>query len=94
MKVSVRFFAQLQDLTGIKTSVMLDLGEDARITDLLDKLILDSKIRHALLSADGNIKSDLTILRNGREIRFLNGLDTPLQSGDEVSIFSLVVGGS
>ncbi|MHA1927229.1 MAG: ubiquitin-like small modifier protein 1 [Candidatus Thorarchaeota archaeon] len=93
MKVSVKFFAQLRDLTGKKTAIEFDLDEGATISLLLEELYLDSKIKKHMLDENHQINSDITILQNGREIKFLEGLDTILNSGDEISIFPLVVGG-
>jgi len=93
MNVSVKFFAQLRDLTGKKTKIEFDLDEGATISHLLEELYQDSKIKKAMLDENGQINSDITILQNGREIRFLEGMDTTLNSGDEISIFPLVVGG-
>ncbi|MCK5389913.1 MAG: MoaD family protein [Candidatus Thorarchaeota archaeon] len=93
MNVSVKFFAQLRDLTGKKTKIKFDLIEGATISHLLEELYLDSKIKKHMLDENNQINSDITILRNGREIKFLEGTDTILNSGDEISIFPLVVGG-
>ncbi len=93
MNVSVKFFAQLRDLTGKKTKMEFDLDEGATISHLLEELYLDSKIKKHMLDENHQINPDITILRNGREIKFLEGIDTVLNSGDEISIFPLVVGG-
>ncbi len=93
MNVSVKFFAQLRDLTGKKMKIEFDLDEGATISHLLEELYRDSKIKKHMLDEKGQINSDITILLNGREIKFLEGMDTVLNSGDEISIFPLVVGG-
>lgn len=93
MKVSVKFYAHLGDLVGRKSKFDVDLKEGATISYLLDELILDSKIKTHLLDDRGNLNSNITILKNGREIKFLNGLETLLESGDEISIFPVVAGG-
>lgn len=93
MNVSVKFFAQLRDLTGKKTKIEFELDKGATISHLLEELYLDSKIKKHMLDENHQINSDITILRNGREIEFLEGMDTILNSGDEISIFPLVVGG-
>ena len=93
MNVSVKFFAQLRDLTVKKTKMQFDLDEGATISHLLEELYLDSKIKKHMLDENHQINSDITILLNGREIKFLEGMDTILNSGDEISIFPLVVGG-
>jgi molybdopterin synthase catalytic subunit len=37
MKVRAQFFAQLRDITG-KSEIDIDLGEDAKVGDLLDRI--------------------------------------------------------
>ena len=93
MKVTVRFYATLRDLTGKKAPIEVDLDEGATVSNLLDALYLDSAIKDAIADESQIVKPDITILRNGREIRFLDGPDTELSPGDEISIFSLVAGG-
>jgi molybdopterin synthase sulfur carrier subunit len=93
MKVVVKFFAHLRELVGMKKKVELTLKEGATISQLLDELISDPLIKKALLNKNKELKSDITLLKNGREIKFLAGMKTVLSSGDEISIFPIVVGG-
>jgi MoaD family protein len=93
MKVKVKFFGHLRDLIGMKAVIELDLEEGASISQLLDVLFLDSKTMEILLDERKRIKSDISFLKNGREIKFLKGMETRLDSGDEISIFPVVVGG-
>ena len=93
MKVTVKFYSYLRDLIGKKTMIELDLDEGAIISHLLTKLFLDPQIKEALLDENQELKSDITLLKNGREITFLAGMETKLEAGDEISIFPLVAGG-
>ncbi len=93
MKVKVKFYAHLPGLIGKKSIDVVDCEEGATVSMLLDWLLLDLKIRDALFDENQKIKSDITILRNGREIKFIDGLETCLSSGDEIAIFPIVVGG-
>ena len=93
MKVIVKFYAHLRDLIGQKTMVELDMKEDDTISELLDELLLDSRIKEVLLDVNQDLKPDITILKNGREVKFLGGLDTRLEPGDEISFFPIVAGG-
>jgi molybdopterin synthase sulfur carrier subunit len=93
MKISVKFYAHLGDLVNKKSKIEFDLMDGATISHLLDELLLDSKIKNHLLDSNGELKSDITLLKNGRELKFLNGMETMLESGDEISIFPMVVGG-
>ena len=40
-----------------------------------------------LLSKDGTLQPDVEVLVNGRNIQFLNLLETPLRATDQVTIF-------
>ena len=93
MKVTVKFYSYLRDLIGKKTMIELDLDEGAIISHLLTKLFLDPQIKEALLDENQELKSDITLLKNGREITFLAGMETKLEAGDEISVFPLVAGG-
>jgi len=93
MKVSVRFYSHLGDLVGKKSKIDFDLEVDATVSHLLDELLQDSKIKQHLVDGSGELKSDITFMKNGREIKFLQGLETVLETGDEIQIFPLVAGG-
>lgn len=93
MKVKVRFFAHLRELTGKKVIDEVDCEEGTTISMLLDWLSSDSRIKDILFDQNLIIKPDISILKNGREIRLLEGMQTRLHSGDEIAIFPRVVGG-
>ncbi len=93
LRVTVKFYSYLRNLVGPKATVELDLKEGTTISLLLNELFLDSKIKDVLLDENHTVKSDITIMKNGREIKFLAGMDTELNHGDEISIFPLVAGG-
>ena len=93
MKVSVRFYSHLGDLVGKKSKIDFDLEDGSTISHLLAELVQESRIKLHLLDEGGELKSDITFMKNGREIKFLKGLDTVLESGDEIQIFPLVAGG-
>ena len=46
-----------------------------------------------LLEEDGSLPRFVNIFVNGEDIRFLNGLDTSVGDGDEISIVPAVAGG-
>jgi molybdopterin synthase sulfur carrier subunit len=94
MKVRVRFFGHLQDILGKKTMSEVELEDGATISSLLDELAKNASVMETLLDESRHMRSTITILKNGREIKFLDNLDTRLSAGDEVSIFPFVAGGS
>ena len=42
---------------------------------------------------DGELRSFVNVYINGEDVRFLNGMDSSVSSGDEVSIVPAVAGG-
>jgi molybdopterin synthase sulfur carrier subunit len=80
-----------------------------RITNGLDRLEVDAStisegidrmdeqypgIRDRLLDDQGGLKEFVNIYASGEDIRFLDGLNTNLKDGDEVSIVPAVAGGA
>jgi molybdopterin converting factor small subunit len=64
----------------------VNLNKEQSLGDLLKSLNLE-------IYEDGKPRSDIVIMINGRNIYFLNGLDTKLKHGDVVLIMPIVVGG-
>jgi molybdopterin synthase sulfur carrier subunit len=93
MKVKVKFYSHLRDLIGAHAIDEVECEEGATISIFLDQLFLDSKIKNVLYDEEQKIKPGITILKNGREIQFLAGLETVLSHEDEISLFPVVVGG-
>lgn len=46
-----------------------------------------------LLDEAGNLRRFVNLYINGEDVRFLQGNDTPLKEGDEVSIVPAIAGG-
>jgi molybdopterin synthase sulfur carrier subunit len=51
-------------------------------------------IRGRLRDEEGALRRFVNLYVNGEDVRFKNGLDTSLKSGDELSIIPAVAGGS
>jgi len=88
--VAVKFFAELRRVAGVAEATV----DAATVRDALDQLAeqLGDEVRTKLLP-DGELTTELAILLNGRNIRFLEGLETPLNSGDRLAIVPMVGGG-
>ena len=80
-----------------------------RLTDGKDKLEVEASSIGGLISAlegqfpgfqerlideTGELRYFINIYLNGEDVRFLQGTDTPTQSGDEISIVPAVAGGA
>lgn len=93
MMISVKLYAHLRELIDKRAKLDFELESGATVGQLIDELVQDSKIREHLLDKNNDLRSNITILRNGREIKFLDGLNTVLHPMDEISIFPVVAGG-
>ena len=51
-------------------------------------------IKERLVDEQCELKEFVNVYTNGEDIRFLDGLDTQLKDGDEVSIVPAVAGGA
>ena len=50
-------------------------------------------MKDRLCDEDGELRYFVNIYLNGEDIRFIDGLNTPTEPGDEVSIVPAVAGG-
>ena len=92
IKVTVRVFATLRNYMERETET--DLPEGTKISGLLDLLTgQHSGMGAELFDALGILKPYINILKNGRNIAFLQDMDTALDDGDIVAIFPPVAGG-
>lgn len=92
MKVRVKAFATFREV--MDSQIELELPEDATIRMLLAELTARYRDLRGMLFAGPEILKDfVNILRNGRNIQFLAGLDTPLGNGDVIALFPPVAGG-
>ena len=92
ISVQVDFHFTVQQVFGEK-SIRVALSPPPTVKTLLD-LLCTSRERYAQIFDDsGQLRSDVKVLRNGRNVVFLDGLDTELDNGDKIAIFPQVVGG-
>lgn len=50
-------------------------------------------LRNALIADDGSLHRFINVYVNDEDVRFIDGIDTPLSDGDVVSILPAVAGG-
>lgn len=92
MAVKVRIPTPLQPAVGQKSEVEADGGT---VRDVLADL--DSRypgIKSRIYDDDGKLRRFVNIYVNDEDIRFLQGEDTALKEGDEVSIVPAIAGGT
>jgi molybdopterin synthase sulfur carrier subunit len=89
----VKFFANLKDITKRK-KIRIDLKEGTTIFQLLEVLFDQfTSLRKEILTENNELKEWIQILKNGRNIKYLNALNTKLEDADTISIFPPVAGG-
>jgi sulfur-carrier protein len=72
----------------------LELAEGANVKDLLRELCERNRnATEVFYNRNAALKPNVSITKNGRFIIHLNWLDTTLDEGDQVTIFTLHCGG-
>ena len=92
MAVTVKLPTQLRDAAGGATSAAVDGahgggGAGRRSTPQ------HGELRERIADGDGALRRFVNVYLKGEDIRFLDGLDTPVADGDEVTILPAVAGG-
>lgn len=91
MSVRVRIPAPLRSVTSGQSEVSVG---GASVNEALTELeVLFPEIRQRLRDDEGALRRFVNLYVNGEDVRFLNGLQTDLKAGDEVSIIPAVAGG-
>jgi molybdopterin synthase sulfur carrier subunit len=91
-KMKVKFFAGMREASQEKERE-IELRSVSNIRDLLDLLCNTYERRQRVFNQTDQLRSDLVILKNGRNIDFLGGIETELKDGDTVAILPPLYGG-
>ena len=91
MSVIIRIPTPLRKLTADQDTVSAD---GASLSECISSLEASYPgLKERLCDKSGEIRRFVNIYVNGEDVRFLQGLATPLKDGDEVSIVPAVAGG-
>lgn len=94
MHLELRFFATFRAIVGQKT-VDREFPDGSSVGDILSTLQEEyPDMNDRLLDEDGEVRNQLSILKNGRNVVHMEGSATPLDDGDTLSIFPPVAGGA
>jgi molybdopterin synthase sulfur carrier subunit len=91
MAVKVKIPTPLRGLTGDIDTVSAEGGTLEELVGALEGSYPGMKER--LCDDTGALRRFVNVYINGEDVRFLEGLSSPLKEGDEVSIVPAVAGG-
>ncbi len=92
MPVTVRIPTPLRKLTNEQDSVTTnDGGTLAQHIDSLEEQ--HPGLKERICDETGELRRFVNVYVNGEDVRFLSGLETPIEAGAEVSIVPAVAGG-
>ena len=94
MKVEVKFFTSLREITGKKVDE-IQLQNSITVDELLTLLSkkYGKNFREYIYNKKGEVQGFLSFLVNGKNINIMQGFDTKLQENDVVAILPPVGGG-
>ena len=91
MPVTVKLPTHLRAAAGGAAEASAD---GATVGEVLDALYAQhGGLRERIAGDDGELRRFVNVYLKGEDIRFLDGLATPVSDGDEVTILPAVAGG-
>ena len=91
MPVSVKIPTLMLKMTGQRSQISVKAKTVREMIDCLDEQCPGAKA--LVLSPDGTIEHHFLICINEEDVRYLEGLDTPLSNGYHVEIVASIAGG-
>jgi MoaD family protein len=91
MPVTVKIPTQLRNVTGGEAEATVQ--EVTTVGEVLDGLYDRYDGLRERIAEDGDLRRFVNVYVEGEDIRFLDGLDTAVEDGDEVTILPAVAGG-
>ena len=92
MELELRFFATFRAAVGQKT-IHRAYSDGSTVGDILLSLEEEFEGLAGELVEDGEIRDQLSVLKNGREVLHMEGIETVMEDGDRLSVFPPVAGG-
>jgi len=90
VSVTVKIPTQLRSATGGEAEASV---EGTSVGEVLDSLYDRYDELRDRIAQDGGLRRFVNVYVGGEDIRFLDGLDTHVDDGDEVTILPAVAGG-
>jgi sulfur-carrier protein len=91
MAITVKIPTQLRAAAGGETEAHVDGGT---VGEALDALFArHGELRDRLSDGDGRLRRFVNVYVDGEDIRFGDGLETPVADGQEIQVLPAVAGG-
>jgi MoaD family protein len=90
MAVTVKIPSQLRTATDGEAELEVD---GATVGEALEAVFDQHEDLKDRITQDGDLRRFVNVYVSGEDIRFQDGLDTPINDGDEVTILPAVAGG-
>ncbi len=91
MAVTVKIPSQLRTAAGGQTALAVSAGTVGEVLDALFAAL--GELRERLSDESGGLRRFVNVYVDGEDIRFGDGLQTPVPEGGEVQILPAVAGG-
>ena len=91
MPIQVRVPTALRQVTGGTTRIEVEATHVGAALKELESAY--PALRAVLRDEEGTLHPRVSVYVNDRHVRFLQGLETPLEDGDEVYVLPVVMGG-
>ena len=92
MSVVVRIPTPLRRITGGQDKVTADGNNLREVIDSMDGQF--TGIKERVCDKTGELRNFVNVYVNGEDVRFLDGLNTEINTGDEISVVPAVAGGN
>jgi molybdopterin synthase sulfur carrier subunit len=92
MEIEFRAFATFREAVGQKT-FSREYDDSETVGGVLRSLS-EEHPEMELFDEDGELREFVSVLKDGRDITHLEGIETELEDGDTVSLFPPVAGGA
>ncbi len=91
MAITVKIPTQLRSVTAGEAETTVDSA--GTVGEVLDGLYERFEGLKDRIAEDGDLRRFVNVYVDGEDIRFLDGLETSVEDGDEVTILPAVAGG-
>ena len=87
---TIRIPAVLRDSVGGSRSVEVEAGT---VAEAIEHLLAQHPLLRERISQDGKLSEYINVYLNERDVRYRDGLDTPVEAGDTIILLPAMAGG-